>query len=42
MRALLTAVLALCLFTGLAACKTTVDDPSDAFNRLNFLERNAP
>ena len=42
MHALLTAALALCLLTGLAACKTTVNDPTDSFNRLRFLERNAP
>lgn len=35
--AVLTAAL---LAFGLTACKTTVNDPSAAFQRLDFLERN--
>lgn len=40
MRILLALVFALGMAGGLAACKTVIQDPSESWNRLDFLERN--
>lgn len=32
----------LLLVVGLAACKTTVNDPTGSFSRFTFLDQNGP